>query len=301
MAHRSLRTLRISATRTIGDPMKNDISKLTDFPISRRTFLKAVGAGTAATLFGGRLAMAETLAAMPTLGIVQLGSCNGCQVSLLELGLDLKTISSSDPTVAKMLPTVNIVYAPLLVDALESKLDSIGSLDMCLVEGVCGSTVESTGLLKRVRSISKKVITVGNCASYGGVCGLMNTKKNLLKLSPVSSVIKVDGNIQGCPPNPEHIWYKVSGGTIGQAIQSGTVCDDCIYMERGGGDAMDSEGGLGRPGCKTGLGCKGPSTPRCATQASGGKSQCLSINDMCIGCYHSQFPFTPYKKCPMND
>lgn len=282
--------------------MKTDIEQLTDFPISRRTFLQALAAGTAATLFGGKIALAETIEALPTLGFFQLGSCNGCQVSLLELGLDLRTIGSLDPTVAKALPTVNIVYAPLLVDSLDSRLDSLGSLDMAIVEGVAGSTVESTELLKKVRSISRKVVTLGNCASYGGVCGLMNTKKNLLQLKPVSSVIKVDANIQGCPPNPEHIWYAVSGGKIGQAIKSGSVCDDCPYMGHGDSvDAMDGGGGLGRPGCKTGLGCKGPGTPRCATAATGGRSQCLSINDMCIGCYHSQFPFTPYKKCPMDD
>ncbi len=270
--------------------MKKEIKKVLEHPIDRRTFLKAVGAGTAAALFGGQAMMEEVFAAAPTVGIVQLGSCAGCQVSLTEFGMDLRYISSTNPTLADILPTIDIKFAPLLVDVLDETFEDMTSLDICMVEGIAGPTVESTELLDHARAISSKIVAVGDCASYGGVPGL-NTKKGLLDLYPINKVISVNAYIRGCPPQPEHIWYIVTGGAIGETIKLGKVCDPCIYDPMHGPFAKE----LGQPGCKKELGCQGHDTPwQCgATRSTGGKAPCTLTDDLCIGCYRDQFPITP--------
>lgn len=270
--------------------MKKEIKKVLEHPIDRRTFLKAVGAGTAATLFGGQAMMEEVFAAAPRVGIVQLGTCAGCQVSLTEFGMDMRYISSTDPTFADILPTIDIKFAPLLADVLAETFENeITALDICIVEGIAGATVESTELLDHARAISTKVVAMGDCASYGGVPGL-NTRKGLLDLYPINKVISVDAYIRGCPPQPEHIWYIVTGGAIGEAIKPGRVCDVCPYDE-GGPHAKE----LGQPGCKKKLGCQGHDTLwQCgATRSTAGKSPCTLTDDLCIGCYRDKFPLTP--------
>ncbi len=270
--------------------MKKEFKKILDHPIDRRTFLKAVGAGTVATLFSGQATMEEVFAASPKVGILQLGTCAGCQVSLTEFGLDMRYISSSSPTVADILPTIDIKYAPLLVDVLAESFEHMDSLDICIIEGIAGPTVESSELLDHARSISTKVVALGDCASYGGVPGL-NSRKGLLDLHPINEVISVDAYIRGCPPQPEQIWYMVTGGAIGEAIKPGRVCDPCIYDPKG---PQASE--LGQPGCKKHLGCQGHDSPwQCgATRSTGGKAPCTLVDDICIGCYRDQYPLTPY-------
>lgn len=270
--------------------MKKEFKKILDHPIDRRTFLKAVGAGTVATLFSGQATMEEVFAASPKVGILQLGTCAGCQVSLTEFGLDMRYISSSSPTVADILPTIDIKYAPLLVDVLAESFEHMDSLDICIIEGIAGPTVESSELLDHARSISTKVVALGDCASYGGVPGL-NSRKGLLDLHPINEVISVDAYIRGCPPQPEQIWYMVTGGAIGEAIKPGRVCDSCIYDPEG---PQASE--LGQPGCKKHLGCQGHDSPwQCgATRSTGGKAPCTLVDDICIGCYRDQYPLTPY-------
>jgi len=270
--------------------MKKEFKQILDHPIDRRTFLKAVGAGTVATLFSGQATMEEVFAASPKVGILQLGTCAGCQVSLTEFGLDMRYISSSSPTVADILPTIDIKYAPLLVDVLAESFEHMDSLDICIIEGIAGPTVESSELLDHARSISTKVVALGDCASYGGVPGL-NSRKGLLDLHPINEVISVDAYIRGCPPQPEQIWYMVTGGAIGEAIKPGRVCDSCIYDPEG---PQASE--LGQPGCKKHLGCQGHDSPwQCgATRSTGGKAPCTLVDDICIGCYRDQYPLTPY-------
>lgn len=281
--------------------MEDKLHKILDAPIGRRTFLKAVGAGTAVALFGSRAAMEEAFASMPTIGIVSLGTCNGCQVSLAEFGMDLKYISSTDPTFAAMIPTVDIKFAPLLVDVLDdSFLNDVTSLDMCFVEGIAGDTVEATELLQHVRAISKKVVAVGMCSAFGGIPGL-NTRKGLLNVYPINKVIRVDQVIRGCPPTAEHIWYVASGGVIGEKTATGKICDSCIYLP------YSHEGPFakapGQFGCKKMIGCQGPmSMYQCKAQRStDGKSICTFTDDLCTGCYRDAFPATPFYRKYMMD
>jgi coenzyme F420-reducing hydrogenase gamma subunit len=267
--------------------MSDTGKNLLEHPIDRRTFLKAVGAGTAIALFGSRAMMEAAFAATQSIGIVHLGTCNGCQVSLTEFGMDLRTISTVDPTIADLLPSLEIRYAPLLADVLtETFVNDVDHLDVCFVEGIAGATIEATDLLEHIRDISTKVVTVGACASFGGIPSL-NTKKGLLDVYPVDKVITVDATIRGCPPMPEHIWYAATGGAIGEPIEAGKLCDVCYKERMGAGGAY---GGTGE--CLENKGCLGKIVGyRCKTAVStGGYAVCTRRNAPCIGCYGDTFP-----------
>jgi len=277
-----------------------------DYSISRRTFLKAAGAGLG-TVFACKLLFKEELIKKvlaqtnPTLAVLQLGTCAGCQVSLANFGMDMST-GTSDPTFADVLSSFEIVYHPLLTDKLEEDFLALTQVDICVVEGIAGDTVVATELLEHARNISTLLITMGDCASYGGVPGL-NATKGLLNLYPVDqyvmsdgSLLQVDIKIPGCPPQPEHIVYVLTAGAMGEAILDGEVCDACIY-DSGGARANE----LGEPGCKRDLGCKGDltgtdrTTRICATSRStGGVSPCTACDDVCLGCYEEVFPSTPF-------
>jgi coenzyme F420-reducing hydrogenase gamma subunit len=211
--------------------------------------------------------------------------------------MDMST-GTSDPTFADVLSSFEIVYHPLMMDKLEEDFLALTQVDICVVEGIAGDTVVATELLEHARNISTLLITLGNCASYGGVPGL-NATKGLLNLYPVDqyvmsdgTLLQVDEKIPGCPPQPEHIVYVLTAGAMGEPIAAGKTCDKCVY------DFSTKATELGTAGCKSNLGCVGDKATRiCATtRSTGGVSPCTVCDDVCVGCYESSFPVTPFYK-----
>ena len=99
------------------------------------------------------------------IALAQLSSCWGCDQSLVDLHLKLLDI----------LPKLDIVYWPAVVDYKMSDLESIPnhSIHFGFVEGSCRTT-EDLHLLKLLRQKSKILVAWGSCSIYGGVQGLGN-------------------------------------------------------------------------------------------------------------------------------
>ncbi|WP_423792727.1 F420-non-reducing hydrogenase subunit VhuG [Methanocaldococcus indicus] len=175
------------------------------------------------------------------IGTIQLCGCSGCHISLLDLHDNL----------LDLLPNIEIVYSPILMDNKEIP----EGIDVFLVEGGVRNEHDEH-LLHEIREKSKYVIAFGTCAVYGGIPGLGNLydTEELLKtvystdstenkgeipeegipkltdvVKPISDVIVVDYEVPGCPPSPELIAKVLTALLNGEKpeLPKKTVCDEC--------------------------------------------------------------------------
>jgi NAD-reducing hydrogenase small subunit len=144
------------------------------------------------------------------LATVWLDGCSGCHMSLLDL----------DGAIIPIVRKVDIVYGPL-VDAQEFPEE----VDVTLLEGAI-STQEDVDKLQQIRSRTKMLVSLGDCAVTGNVPGMRNVfpvnkllqrvyvdgadsgaripQDGLPQLAkqarPAQDFVKVDVCLPGCPP-----------------------------------------------------------------------------------------------------
>jgi len=132
----------------------------------------------------------------PKVGIFKLSSCDGCQAQFFDI-----------PRVWD--------YVEIVFWFLGKSDNKIMDMDIAFVEGSV-STKEEEETVKEVRKRAKMVVTIGACATSGGIQALRNFMKRedfigiyphphfietLEKSIPVNEVIEVDYEIWGCPVN----------------------------------------------------------------------------------------------------
>ena len=136
-----------------------------------------------------------------TLAVWKFASCDGCQLSLLDLEDHLLALAEK----------VEIAY---FLEA--SSAVAPGPYDLSLVEGSI-TTPEDARRIKQVRRLSKKVVAIGACATAGGIQALRNFAdvteyipivyahpeyiKTLDQSTPIAQHIQVDMELPGCPIN----------------------------------------------------------------------------------------------------
>jgi NAD-reducing hydrogenase small subunit len=154
------------------------------------------------------------------LATVWLDGCAGCHMSLLDM----------DAAIIDVARKVEFVYGPL-VDAQEVPDD----IDVALVEGAVSSK-DDLAKLQKLRSHSKLLIALGDCAVTGNVPAMRNSipvskllqrvyvegaQENrtvptdgvpqLLKQArPIQEFVKVDLHVPGCPPPAKAILSVLS-------------------------------------------------------------------------------------------
>jgi len=96
--------------------------------------------------------------ARPKLAVYKFSSCDGCQLAILSLEDELLSLVAE----------VEIAY---FLEARSQTLE--GPYDVTLVEGSV-STAEDIERLHKVREQSKYLITIGACATAGGIQALRN-------------------------------------------------------------------------------------------------------------------------------
>ena len=94
----------------------------------------------------------------PKLAVVKLASCDGCQLSLLDLEDELLALAGA----------VRIAYFP---EASSKVLP--GRWDVTLIEGSI-TTAHDKRRLEQIRKRSKTLVTIGACATAGGIQALRN-------------------------------------------------------------------------------------------------------------------------------
>ncbi len=168
------------------------------------------------------------------IAIVSLSACSGCQVSIL----DQKDILS------RIL--ADIKYATTIMDVRE-----LPNVNCCLVEGAV-RTDEDLAKLREAREKSEVLVSLGSCATYGGIQALGNlqrtedmlntivgdsdpysdTPRVIPRLESLDRFIAVDYYIPGCPPSESVLQQALPLVLAGKEIEMTTehrlpVCASC--------------------------------------------------------------------------
>lgn len=205
----------------------------------------------------------------PRIGVFKFASCDGCQLTLLDAEDELLGIAGA----------VEIAYFPEASRAMVR-----GPYDIALVEGSI-TTHHDAGRIQQVRRSSKTLITIGACATAGGIQALRNWKDadefvravyatpqyiSTLKLStPISEHVPVDFELRGCPINKHQLIELISATLAGREpnIPTYSVCVEC--KRKGNVCVMVAHG----------TPCLGPVTH------AGCGALCPSYARGCYGCY----------------
>lgn len=205
----------------------------------------------------------------PRVGVFKFASCDGCQLSLLDAEDELLAVAGA----------VEIAYFP---EASRKMLK--GPFDIALVEGSI-TTHHDAERIQQVRRQSKTLITIGACATAGGIQSLRNWKDvddfirvvyattqyiSTLKLStPIAEHVPVDFELRGCPINKYQLLELIVATLTGRKpnIPTYSVCLEC---KRNGNVCI---------AVAKGIACLGP-----VTQAGCG-ALCPAFNRGCYGCY----------------
>jgi coenzyme F420-reducing hydrogenase gamma subunit len=163
-----------------------------------------------------------------TVGVVKLASCDGCQLALLGLG--------------DLLLDLGVHYR--LAEFGEVSSDrSGGPFDVVLVEGSV-STQEQAEHLHHLREQTAFLVTIGACATSGGIQALRGWSRESVKPSvyphpewvealprctPVADHVKVDAELRGCPIDPRQLVELLTAGRVGRRPQlpDEAVCAAC--------------------------------------------------------------------------
>lgn len=202
----------------------------------------------------------------PTLAIISLTCCEGCQQTILDLGEKFLTLLSK----------VNLVEFSWTEDDPEPD-----KFDLAIVEG----SVVAKRDLKRLKQVRKKagtLIALGACACLGGIPEIKNytdkykavkyVYKNIrgidnIEIKPLKEYIKIDFEIPGCPADKDEIFEILNQLLMGRIpkIPLRPVCYECILR---GNDCFLLNNKM----------CLGP------ISLGGCKAVCPSNNYRCEGC-----------------
>jgi sulfhydrogenase subunit delta len=207
--------------------------------------------------------------AKPKLAVFKFASCDGCQLSLLDCEDELLTVADN----------VEIAYF------LEARTQAVaGPYDVGLVEGSV-TTPHDAERIKHIRQQCKYLVTIGACATAGGIQALRNWGdvaeysrvvyarpeyiRTLATSTPISEHVRVDFELRGCPINKHQLVELVSALLWGRKprVPRYSVCVECKRR------------GVVCVAVAQGIACLGP-----VTQA-GCEVICPSYNRECFGCF----------------
>src|SRR5215469_5572829 len=205
----------------------------------------------------------------PKLAVWKFSSCDGCQLSLLDCEDELLALAGA----------VEIANFP---EASRAVVE--GPYDLSLVEGSI-TTPHDAERIRQVRDASRAVVTIGACATAGGIQALRNFAdvdefvaavyaspeyiSTLGTSTPIAAHISVDFELHGCPVNKRQLLEVVTAFLHGRrpGIPSTSVCTECKRR------------GLVCVTVAHGTPCLGP-----VTQAGCG-ALCPSYERGCFGCF----------------
>src|ERR1700674_2293949 len=165
----------------------------------------------------------------PKLAVWKFASCDGCQLSLLDCEDELLALTNE-------VEIANFAEA--------SRAVVRGPYDLSLVEGSI-TTPHDAERIHQVRRSSKFLVTIGACATAGGIQALRNFKdvkefisivyanpqyiETLNKSTPISDHVRVDFELRGCPINKKQLVEVVSAFLNGRKpnISPHSVCVEC--------------------------------------------------------------------------
>jgi len=214
----------------------------------------------------------------PSLAVWKFASCDGCQLTLLDCEDELLDVAGN----------VDIAY---FLEA--SRATVAGPYDLSLVEGSI-TTPEDVRRIREVRASSRRLVTIGACATSGGIQALRNFGdveefcaivyanpqfvSTLATSTGIADHVPVDFELRGCPITKQQLLEVIAAFLHGRRpnVRAHSVCVECKL--RGNVCVMVAHG----------TPCLGP-----VTQAGCG-ALCPTYHRGCYGCFGPmETPNTP--------
>jgi sulfhydrogenase subunit delta len=166
---------------------------------------------------------------MPTLAVWKFASCDGCQLTLLDCEDELLAVAGR----------VRIAH---FLEA--TRHTEPGPYDVSLVEGSI-TTAQDAERIHRVREMSRTLVTIGACATSGGVQALRNFAdvdeftsvvyarpeyvSTLATSTPIAAHVDVDYELHGCPIDRRQLLEVITALLVGRKpdIPAHSVCFEC--------------------------------------------------------------------------
>ncbi len=165
----------------------------------------------------------------PTVAIHKFTSCDGCQLAILNLGEALLTLT-------ELVDIKNFAEAGIL--------DEDAQVDIAFIEGSI-STPREMAQVKKIRGQSHYLISMGACATSGGIQALRNMHdgeewinaiyaspqhiESLATSTPLADHVRIDLELWGCPVSSEQIATTIRALLFGvlPRIEHDKVCLEC--------------------------------------------------------------------------
>jgi coenzyme F420-reducing hydrogenase gamma subunit len=165
----------------------------------------------------------------PTLAVWKFASCDGCQLTLLNCEDELLQIAGS----------VEIASFPEASRAVVA-----GPYDLSLVEGSI-TTPADAERIRQVREASRYLVTIGACATSGGIQALRNFKDvdefislvyarpdyidTLATSTAIADHVRADFELRGCPIDRRQLLDVITAFLHGRRpnVRGHSVCIEC--------------------------------------------------------------------------
>ena len=205
----------------------------------------------------------------PRLAVWKFASCDGCQLTLLDCEDELLEVAGA----------VEIAY---FLEASRATVE--GPYDLSLVEGSI-TTPADVERIRHVREVSRHLVTIGACATSGGIQALRNFAdvaeflaivyaqpqfiSTLATVTPIADHVPVDLELRGCPITKAQLLEVIAAFLADRRprLPSHAVCVDC---KANGTTCVTVAGGTP---------CLGPVTH------TGCDALCPSFDRGCYGCF----------------
>lgn len=205
----------------------------------------------------------------PTLAVWKFASCDGCQLTVLDCEDELLSIAAA-------------LDIRMFLEAGPCEL--LDHYDISLVEGSITTAHDAQRILD-VRARSGMLITIGACATAGGVQALRNGAdidefraivyahpdwiETLATSTPIAAHVKVDHELHGCPISKHELLATITALLARRRppITSHSVCVEC--KQTGNTCVLVAHG----------TACLGPVTH------GGCDALCPSFDRGCFGCF----------------
>lgn len=213
--------------------------------------------------------MVTPASSAPSLAVWKFASCDGCQLTLLDCEDELLAVAGA-------------VRIASFLEASSAVVE--GPYDVSLVEGSI-TTAEDAERIREVRAQSDLLVTIGACATAGGIQALRNSAdvrefisivyaqpsfiSTLDTSTAISDHVSVDLELRGCPIDRRQLLEVISALLAGRRpdIPTYSVCVEC------------KQAGNVCVAVAADMPCLGP-----ATQAGCG-ALCPGYHRGCYGCF----------------
>ena len=205
----------------------------------------------------------------PRLAVWKFASCDGCQLTLLDCEDELLDVAGA----------LELGY---FLEASSATVS--GPYDLSLVEGSI-ATPDDVERIRQVRAASRRLVTIGACATAGGIQALRNftdvrelaavvyAQPQLIATldtsTPISAHVPVDFELRGCPIDKGQLLEVITAFLADRrpTVSAHSVCLEC--KARGAVCVMVAHG----------TPCLGPVTH------AGCGALCPAYGRGCYGCY----------------